>query len=86
MNSTTSQSINGKFLYYGFIAGSQQILENQAELNLINVFPVRDKDTGTNLASTIRAVVDTIKPDKSYKKTIGNIAEPFFCLMFRAIL
>ena len=75
MEATTSQSINGKFLYYGFIAGSQQILENQAELNLINVFPVRDKDTGTNLASTIRAVIDNIKPDKSYKKTIGNIAE-----------
>ncbi|WP_372645421.1 DegV family protein [Ancylomarina sp.] len=75
MNSTTDQFINGKFLYYGFMAGSQQVLQNQAELNRINVFPVRDKDTGTNLASTIRAVIDNIKPDKSYKKTIGNIAE-----------
>jgi DegV family protein with EDD domain len=75
MDARTSQAINGKFLYYGFIAGSLQILQNQEELNLINVFPVRDKDTGTNLASTIRAVIDNIKPDKSYKKTIGNIAE-----------
>jgi len=75
MNATRSQSINGKFLYYGFIAGSQQILHYQEELNQINVFPVRDKDTGTNLASTIRAVIDNIEPDKSYKKTIGNIAE-----------
>jgi len=75
MNSTSGQAINGKFLYYGFIAGSRQVLRNQAELNNINVFPVRDKDTGTNLASTIRAVIDNIKPDKSYKKTIGNIAE-----------
>lgn len=72
---TSTQAINGKFLYYGFIAGSQQILKNQAELNRINVFPVRDKDTGSNLASTIRAVIDNIKPHKSYKKTIGNIAE-----------
>ncbi|PKQ60881.1 fatty acid-binding protein DegV [Labilibaculum filiforme] len=75
MNDTTNQSINGKFLYYGFIAGSLQILQSQEELNQINVFPVRDKDTGTNLASTIRAVIDNIHPDKSYKKTIENIAE-----------
>ena len=75
MNNLKSEMINGKFLYYGFVAGSQQLLQNQKELNEINVFPVRDKDTGTNLASTIRAVIDTIKPDKSYKITIKNIAE-----------
>ncbi|MDA3853569.1 MAG: DegV family EDD domain-containing protein [Bacteroidales bacterium] len=69
------QAINGKFLYYGFMAGSRHILQSQAELNRINVFPVRDKDTGTNLASTIRAVMDNIKPHKSYKKTIVDIAE-----------
>ena len=69
------QKINGKFLYYAFIAGSQQILQNQSELNRINVFPVRDKDTGTNLASTIRSVLENIEPNKSYKKTILNIAD-----------
>ncbi len=75
MNALSDRLINGKYLYYAFIAGSRQLLQNQEEINRINVFPVRDKDTGTNLASTIRAVIDTIKPDKSYKKTIGNIAE-----------
>lgn len=75
MNNLNTQEINGKFLYYAFVAGSRQLLQNQEELNRINVFPVRDNDTGTNLASTIRAVVDTIKPDKSYKKTIENIAD-----------
>ena len=75
MNSSASQGINGKFLYYGFIAGSRKVLQNQEELNRINVFPVRDKDTGSNLASTIRSVIDNIKPHKSYKKTIGSIAD-----------
>jgi len=75
MNAKPNQYINGKFLYYGFIAGSHQILRSQEDLNEINVFPVRDKDTGTNLASTIRAVIDNIEPDRSYKKTIENIAE-----------
>ncbi len=67
--------INGKFLYYAFIAGGNQILQNQLEINRINVFPVNDKDTGTNLASTIRSVIDNIKPHKSYKTTVNNIAD-----------
>lgn len=67
--------INGKFLYYAFIAGGKQILQNQLEINRINVFPVNDKDTGTNLASTIRSVIDNIKPHKSYKTTVNNIAD-----------
>lgn len=70
-----NQLFNGKLLYYAFAAGSQQVLINQEELNRINVFPVQDKDTGTNLASTIRAVIDTTKPNKSYKQTMENIAE-----------
>lgn len=67
--------ISGIFLYYAFVAGGQQLLLHQEEINRINVFPVSDKDTGTNLASTIRAVIDTIKPDRSYKKTISSISE-----------
>jgi len=75
MNIIQIQEIDGKYLYYAFVAGSQQLLSHQEEINSINVFPVKDKDTGTNLASTIRSVIDTIKPEKSYKKTINNIAE-----------
>jgi DegV family protein with EDD domain len=67
--------INGKFLYYAFIAGGNEILQNQTDINRINVFPVNDNDTGTNLASTIRSVIDNIKPHKSYKTTVSNIAD-----------
>ena len=67
--------IDGKFLYYAFIAGGNQILKNQVELNRINIFPVNDKDTGTNLASTVRSVIDNIKPHKSYKTAVSNIAD-----------
>jgi DegV family protein with EDD domain len=74
MNGAEEQTINGKYLYYGFISGSVSILENQLELNRINVFPVSDKDTGSNLASTIRSVIDNITPHKSYKTTLENIA------------
>jgi DegV family protein with EDD domain len=62
-------------LYYTFIAGARKVIEHQVELNKINVFPVNDGDTGTNLASTIRAVIDSLHPHRSYKITADRIAE-----------
>ena len=53
MKNSNILEIDGRSLYYAFIAGGNKILENQAEINRINVFPVKDNDTGTNLASTI---------------------------------
>jgi DegV family protein with EDD domain len=67
--------MDGRRLYYTFIAGARKVIEHQVELNKINVFPVNDGDTGTNLASTIRAVVDSLQPHKSYKITADLIAE-----------
>jgi hypothetical protein len=67
--------MDGRNLYYTFIAGARKIIEHQIELNKINVFPVRDGDTGTNLASTIRSVVGMIRPHRSYKITADRIAE-----------
>jgi DegV family protein with EDD domain len=75
LRDTNVQNINGKFLYYAFMAGGKQVLNNQIEINRINVFPVNDKDTGTNLASTVRSVIDNIKPHSSYKTTVSNIAD-----------
>jgi len=67
--------IDGKRLYYTFIAGANKVIENQVKLNKINVFPVNDGDTGTNMASTIRSVIESIKPHKSYKVTADLIAQ-----------
>ena len=67
--------MDGRRLYYTFIAGAKKVIEHQVELNKINVFPVNDGDTGTNLASTIRAVIDSLHPHRSYKITADRIAE-----------
>jgi DegV family protein with EDD domain len=75
MRNLPLQEIDGRRLYYTFIAGAKKILDNQIELNKINVFPVQDGDTGSNLASTIRAVIESIQPHKSYKVTADLIAE-----------
>ncbi|MBN2417233.1 DegV family EDD domain-containing protein [bacterium] len=67
--------IDGRRYYYMFLAGARKIMENQAALNRINVFPVRDGDTGTNMAATVRAVIDSVKPTRSYKIMAESIAE-----------
>lgn len=69
------KEMDGRRLYYTFIAGARKVIEHQVELNKINVFPVNDGDTGTNLASTIRSVIDSLHPHRSYKITADRIAE-----------
>jgi DegV family protein with EDD domain len=67
--------INGMQLYYSFVAGAQRIFENQKLLNKINVFPVADADTGTNLASTMRSIVNTAQPQENLKLTAVALAD-----------
>lgn len=67
--------LDGKTLYYSFLAGAQKIFENQVLLNKINVFPVADADTGTNLASTMRSIVDTPIPTSDLKITAAALAD-----------
>ncbi|MCX6225907.1 MAG: DegV family EDD domain-containing protein [Bacteroidia bacterium] len=67
--------IDGHRLYYSFVAGAKKILENQNYLNKINVFPVNDGDTGSNMAMTIRSVIESIHPDRSFTITANRIAE-----------
>jgi DegV family protein with EDD domain len=66
--------LNGRAFYYAFRAGAKKVLENQRELNRINVFPVPDADTGSNLASTVRAIVERVRPHRSYQITSRAIA------------
>jgi DegV family protein with EDD domain len=75
MITNTLKTIDGRNLYYVFLAGAQKICDHQAELNSINVFPVSDHDTGTNLASTVRSVITNLQPHPSIKITANLIAE-----------
>lgn len=67
--------LDGRNFFYLFYSGAKKILEHQQEINKLNVFPVADADTESNLASTVRSILDSIKPDQSYKVLTGTIAE-----------
>ncbi len=69
------KELDGKQLYYSFLAGAQRIFEHQTLLNKINVFPVADADTGTNLASTMRSIMDAIIPTENFKQTAVALAD-----------
>ena len=72
---TSFSELDGRNLYYAFLAGARKVIEHQVELNRINVFPVKDGDTGSNLAATIRSVVESLRPSRSFKVTADRIAE-----------
>jgi dihydroxyacetone kinase-like predicted kinase len=69
------REIDGRWLYYMFLAGTRKVVANQERLNRINVFPVKDGDTGANMAFTLSAVVESVKPERTYKRMLDRIAE-----------
>ncbi len=76
MNATTQLTlIDGNNWYYSFLSGAKKIIENQKHINKINVFPVPDADTGTNLASTLRSIIDNTAPHQSFDRTAEAIAD-----------
>jgi DegV family protein with EDD domain len=64
--------LDGERLRRSLIAGCEYVKERRAELNRINVFPVPDGDTGTNLALTAGAIADRMRSRRD--PSIGVIA------------
>jgi hypothetical protein len=67
--------LNGKRLYYAFLSGANEILRQKEQLNKINVFPVPDGDTGTNLASTVNNMLQEVKASKNVNITLQSMAD-----------
>ncbi len=58
---TVFERLSGARLKGALIAGAGRVLSKRDDLNRINVFPVPDGDTGTNLAFTMLAVLKTVR-------------------------
>jgi DAK2 domain fusion protein YloV len=67
--------LNSRRLYYAFLAGGNAVIQDKDYLNKINVFPVPDADTGTNLAATMRSIAQTAVVGKSLRSTFRSIAD-----------
>lgn len=53
--------ISSEILKNAFLSGAENISRHTAEVDSINVFPVPDGDTGTNLALTLTGCADKIR-------------------------
>ena len=68
-------TINGNNIYNYFISGAKKLIYSEKALNSINVFPVADGDTGTNLALTMKMVIANAKKDAQLYKALLSISE-----------
>lgn len=65
--------IDGARFCRAVIAAAQRVLAVQERLNLINVFPVPDGDTGTNMALTLRSIAQAaLSADHQPLETVGE--------------
>lgn len=58
-------SVKAESLQYGFLAGAKRIEEKKDYINELNVFPVPDGDTGTNMTLTITAAAKEVAAIKN---------------------
>ncbi len=65
--------IDGPRLRRALSAGCEWAKQQRGELNRINVFPVPDGDTGTNLYLTVQAISDHL--EQSTERSVGGVAQ-----------
>lgn len=73
--------INGQDLKQAVISGSNNISSQKARINDLNIFPVPDGDTGTNMSMTTNAAVTAVKDMDS--ASIGEVAKTIASAMLR---
>lgn len=67
--------VNGIEFYKIFISGAKRVISNKAYLNKINVFPVADGDTGSNMEATLNSLINYTKVSSSFSETSNSMAE-----------
>lgn len=68
-------SVDGQLLKEMLLSGAYELENNKSLVNSLNVFPVPDGDTGTNMGATIMSAVSEIKNVKNITvQSIGDAA------------
>jgi uncharacterized protein len=62
-------------LYNAFVAGGNEIMKKREGINKINVFPVADGDTGTNLAMTMNSLIERSAAMQTAGATMRSMAD-----------
>lgn len=75
MEAKGMKQIDASFVQKMFIGGAKRLEANKEYINELNVFPVPDGDTGTNMTMTIMAAA----------KEVGSVEEPTMAGLSKAI-
>lgn len=68
------KKINGVHLYHAFLSGAKKLINEKLFLNKINVFPVPDGDTGSNMASLMQKIITDAQAYEHVGKTMESIS------------
>lgn len=60
------RTLNAETVANMFLAGAKNLQNNKEKINELNVFPVPDGDTGTNMTMTIMSAVEEIQKIKDF--------------------
>src|ERR1700737_3660647 len=60
-----STTVDGRLLKQALLGSLSWLSANQEEVNRLNVFPVPDGDTGTNMLLTLQSSVEDIKDSEA---------------------
>ncbi len=69
-----TETITSDLLYKAILSGADRTRSRREDLNRINVFPVIDNDTGTNLAHTMHYILTHARPHDNVRDTLQDIA------------
>jgi DegV family protein with EDD domain len=77
MSAVVTSRLDGRELARALHAGIRRLLSQQEHLDRINVFPVPDGDTGTNLAITLSSVLGVVRgtPVAHAGQTLTRVAD-----------
>lgn len=67
--------LDGLTFYNAFSQGCKSIFRQTENLNKINVFPVADRDTGTNLSLTLKSMLESCTPTYALNKVLSELAD-----------
>ncbi|HKL86811.1 MAG TPA: DegV family protein [Treponemataceae bacterium] len=68
-------ALNGFILYNSFLSGYESLSSKRDALNAINVFPVADGDTGSNMVSTLYTTIRSPRVSRSLSSTLASLAD-----------
>lgn len=74
--------INGSAFKNALISGANNIIKHKDEINALNIFPVPDGDTGTNMSMTIQAAGELM--EETSATDIGEVANEAASAMLRS--